>query len=238
MKIRKAVLIIHGFAGGTYDEEAIAYYLELKGFDVYSFTLPGHDRSYFNKITKEDWIKSSKKHIEMLINNGYTTIYLIGHSMGGILVSYLAANYKEVKKLVLAAPAFKYLTFDEEKFRPITVIKNSPKIFKDYDKEEIISRLLHFPSSVVKEFMNLVEMSQDLPEKINIPTLIIQGTNDDIVPLKSAEFVYDNLNTKKKYLMLVEGLNHDVFKGKNEKLINTTIEKFLKFGVYKNEKNK
>ena len=54
MLLKKAVLIIHGFAGGTYDEEYLANYLELKGFDVYTFTLPGHDRMLFNKITKED----------------------------------------------------------------------------------------------------------------------------------------------------------------------------------------
>ena len=101
MLLKKAVLIIHGFAGGTYDEEYLANYLELKGFDVYTFTLPGHDRMLFNKITKEDWIESARIHLEMLINNKYKQIYVIGHSMGGILASYLAANYKEVKKIVL-----------------------------------------------------------------------------------------------------------------------------------------
>ena len=41
---RKAILIIHGFAGGTYDQEYLANFLELdRGFDVYTFTLPGHN---------------------------------------------------------------------------------------------------------------------------------------------------------------------------------------------------
>ena len=74
MLLKKAVLIIHGFAGGTYDEEYLANYLELKGFDVYTFTLPGHDRMLFNKITKEDWIESARIHLEMLINNKYKQI--------------------------------------------------------------------------------------------------------------------------------------------------------------------
>ena len=43
-RFRKAVLIIHGFAGGTYDQEFLANFLELNsGLDVYTFTLPGHD---------------------------------------------------------------------------------------------------------------------------------------------------------------------------------------------------
>lgn len=237
MRLKKAVLIIHGFAGGTYDEESIAHYLELKGFDVYSFTLPGHEKMLFNKITKEDWINSAKEHIEMLIKNRYMYICVIGHSMGGVIASYLAAHYSEVKKLVLAAPAFKYLTFEEENFKFLTALKNSPKLFKDYKKEEIISRLLQFPTSVIKEFMNLVDESQDLPSKITCPTLIIQGTKDIIVPVKSAEYVFDNLNTRNKYLMLVEGVTHEIFKSPKTDKINESIERFLKFGIYDDEKN-
>ena len=32
MLFRKAILIIHGFAGGTYDQEDLASYLELNNF--------------------------------------------------------------------------------------------------------------------------------------------------------------------------------------------------------------
>ena len=51
MKLRKAVLIIHGFAGGTYDEERLAFYLTMHNYDVFTFTLPGHDKIFFNKVT-------------------------------------------------------------------------------------------------------------------------------------------------------------------------------------------
>ena len=41
---RKAILIIHGFAGGTYDQEILNHELELKwNYDVFTFTLPGHE---------------------------------------------------------------------------------------------------------------------------------------------------------------------------------------------------
>ena len=97
--------------------------------------------------------------------------------MGGVLASYLAANYSEVKKLVLAAPAFKYLTFGNENFEVWNALKNSPKLLKDYNKNDLISRMVQFPTSVVKEFMNLVKISQDIPSDITCQTLILQGTN-------------------------------------------------------------
>jgi esterase/lipase len=238
MKLRKAVLVIHGFAGGTYDEEPISNYLQLNGYDVFQFTLPGHEKMMFNKITKEDWINSCKEHLDMLIYNKYNYICVLGHSMGGVLASILASEYKEVKKLVLVAPAFKYLTFEEENFKFLNAIKNSSKLFEDYKADEIISRLLQFPVSVIKEFTNLIKDYYDVPSKINTPTLIIQGKSDDVVPIKSAEYVYKNLKSKKKYLMLVDEVTHDVFKGKHVNDVCFAINKFLRYGTYNYDKNR
>ena len=57
----KAILIIHGFAGGVYDEEYLANYLEVKkDFDVFSFTLPGHDVKDTRSATEEKWMEESE----------------------------------------------------------------------------------------------------------------------------------------------------------------------------------
>ena len=225
--MKKAVLIIHGFAGGTYDQEYLANYLELNNFDVYSFTLPGHERAIFNHVTREDWINSCKVHLEMLINAGYRKIYLVGHSMGGVLATYLAANYKEVKKLVLAAPAFKYMTFDRDEFKLTYALKNSPKLFKYYSKEDIISRAIQFPTSVIKEFMKLAEESQNLPNKVNCPVLIIHGTEDQIVPLKSSEHILNEFLNNDKKLLVLDGVTHDIFRSKEKERASIEVKNFL-----------
>lgn len=227
-----AVLIIHGFAGGTYDEEAIFDYLALEGYHTFNFTLPGHEKMLFNKITRNDWINSCKEHLEMLINNGYKNIYVLGHSMGGVLACILASEYKEVTKLVLAAPAFKYLTFEEENFKFLTALKNSPKLFEDYKKQEVVSRVLQFPVSVIKEFMALIEENYNTPKTINIPTLIIQGKHDIIVPIKSAEYVYDSINTEKKKLVLLENVTHDIFRSQKVNETCVLIDNFFKEDKY------
>ena len=92
MLFRKAILIIHGFAGGTYDEEDLANYLELnRNFDVFQFTLPGHNRN-LSKAKYKDWIDYSESKVKWLIDNGYDSIYLIGHSMGGVIATYIASK--------------------------------------------------------------------------------------------------------------------------------------------------
>ena len=77
MYFRKAILIIHGFAGGTYDIEELANTLEYQhNFDVYTFTLPGHDKYTLTGVNKDMWIKSAEDHIQKLINEGYKKIFI------------------------------------------------------------------------------------------------------------------------------------------------------------------
>ena len=144
MIVRKAVLIIHGFAGGVYDEEILQYYLNSKWqLDVYNFTLPGHERNLVRDISYQEWITSSEKHVEMLIKKGYHSIYVVGHSLGGVLATYVALKYKEVKKVVLVAPAFQYLDDHHSlKDKMDTLIKNGLSIVKTYQSLQKLWRRL------------------------------------------------------------------------------------------------
>ena len=152
--LKKAVLIIHGFAGGTFDEEPLANHLELNyDFDVFTFTLPGHESVNRIKNKYNDWIEASEKQIEFLIEHDYKTIYVIGHSMGGVIATYLATKYQQIKKLVLVAPAFKYFYDKDDKL--LNVIKTGKLLLKDYGYETIAGRIVKASLSSVKEFMIL-----------------------------------------------------------------------------------
>lgn len=222
-----AILIIHGFAGGIYDHEDLSTHLELVDrFDVFSFTLPGHDKYVVKKVTKEDWINAAEEHIATLINHGYKEIYLIGHSMGGVISCYLATKYKEVKKLVLASPAFECMASKNGKLDIIGSLKQTPHVIKRFEGfGELISRLIKFPISTVKEFQKLITSYQDLPTKLQIPVLIIHGTKDDMVPYKSSLNVFKKIPHKNKKIVIVENLNHNVFRNiEQRKIISTTTE--------------
>ena len=93
MLFKKAVLIIHGIAGGTYDQEYLAHRLELiNNYDVYTFTLAGHDGLFTDNMKEKDWIESAEQMIKFLIKNKYKKIYVIGHSMGGLISRYYIEN--------------------------------------------------------------------------------------------------------------------------------------------------
>lgn len=226
---RKAVLIIHGFAGGTYDEEQLANYLELnREFDVFQFTLPGHDKN-LSKVEHQEWITESANKIEWLIKNGYNRIYLIGHSMGGVIATYLACRYKQVKKLVLAAPAFHYLNVIKDDLNVGESLKAAPKIIKDYGSDEIIARILKLNLSVLKEFMDLVKEYYDYPKELTCKLLILQGKSDNLVPVSSSEYVYESAKSKDKKLVLLDDVTHDIFRTEKKDEIFKLVERFLKY---------
>lgn len=227
MLFRKAILIIHGFGGGTYDEEYLSNHLELiRNYDVFTFTLAGHDGLFKSNMTEEEWIKSTENMIEFLIKNNYKTIYVIGHSMGGVLAARLASKYKEVKKLVLLAAAFRYLEFKEDNVDIVKSLKKTKELVKDY-KEEFISRLIKMPPNAIKEFMSTVKNNEHVLKDINIPTFIIQGTADSLVPIETADYIYNKIPSTKKEVLILNEVNHDIFKSNKKEEVADEIIKFL-----------
>lgn len=235
---RKAILMIHGFVGGSYDFNNFHNELEIyRKFDVFTYTLPAHDKIIVKDVKYTEWIDESKRQIEYLINNGYKEIYLIGHSMGGVIAAHLASIYPQVKKLVLAAPAFRYFYFKDGKvdikgFNE--TVKNIPEIFKGENTEQVISRILKTPIPTVIEFTKLVNHCQNCVNNINCPTLTIHGIDDVIVPAEGTEHVYNSVKSKTNILINIKNLNHDCFKGNKSKEVKSIIKEFL----IKRKKNK
>jgi len=229
MKFRKAILLVHGFAGGNYDYGDLGNDLQLyRDFDVFTFTLPGHDKAIIHNVTNDDWIKAAENQIERIIDNGYRKIYVIGHSMGGVIASYLASKYREVKKLILAAPAFRYFSFKEDKLDVIESLKIVPKIFKNHGTEEVLSRVFKVPAATIKEFMDLVEEHTEDVKRIIVPTLIIYGCDDEIVPIDSVNYVYDNIGSNSVTLVEFENLTHRLFINDRYKEVKKLVINFLR----------
>lgn len=209
----KAVLIIHGFVGSLYDNEYLMNYLEFDSkLKVFAKTLPGH---YMNDTyQKEDytkWINFIDKWIEEVIYYGYKKIYIIGYSMGGILASYAASKYREVKKIVFINVPFKYLNLKENK---VDIIEN--KDYKNY--LEVLTKVLHTTIPFFLEFTKLVKEYHDCIKKINCSTLILQSSDDQIISLDNGEYAYNNINSIDKYLTIIEKEKHEIFFGDSSNL--------------------
>ena len=229
---RKAILLIHGFVGGIYDFGSLGNELEVyKNFDVYSFTLPGHEKNVVKDVKYQQWIKSAEEQINFLIEHKYKEIYVIGHSMGGVIAAHLASTYPQVKRLVLAAPAFRYFYFKDGKINIKgfnETIKSMPSLLKEEGREKVIERIAKTPITTMLEFTKLVDKYQNCLEKITCPTLIIHGLSDSVVPKEGTDLVHEKIKSKTNILINIKDVTHDCFIGKKKKEVINEIITFLR----------
>ncbi len=230
MIFRKAILLIHGFAGNSYDYGELYNELQyVSSFDVFTFVLPGHDKTFIASVTYNDWISAAEKRMEKLISVGYKNIYVVGHSMGGVIACHIANKYnKYVKKVVLAAPAFRYMYFKNGKIDVLTSLKKSPEIFGGLDMHTVVSRIFKVPITTAMQFTKLTDKYHDCPKNITVPILIIHGTNDKIVPIESCQYVHNSVKSRVNILLNIKGVNHDCFTGNRKEDVYTSVITFLK----------
>ncbi len=238
---RKAILFVHGFVGGVYDYNNYPNELEIyRDFDVYTFTLPGHDKLIVKGVHYEEWVNAAEDQIDFLIKHGYKTIYVIGHSMGGVIAAHLANKYNEVKKLVLVAPAFRYLDFKDGKVN-LRGINNSfkdiPEMFKNMGTEIVFERFQKTPIPTLIEFTKLVSTYEHDIESITCPTLTIRGLSDKVVPMEAVDLVYNNLQSRTNILVNIKDVTHDCFRKKRNDEVKQLITDFLRKRV-SNKKEK
>ena len=229
---KKAILMIHGFVGGIYDYNNFQNELQLnRQFDVFVFTLPGHEKTTVKDVKYEDWINEAKRQIEILINHKYKKIYVIGHSMGGVIATYLASAYPQVKKLVLVAPAFRYFYFTDGKVNIKgfnETIKGMPELFKNMGTEKVLERIQKTPIPTMIEFTKVVSNHEHDVEKVTCPVLTIHGLEDKVVPIEGTDFVYNNVKSKSNTLINMKSLTHDCFNRDRKDEVKKIITDFLK----------
>lgn len=228
--MRKAVLVIHGFCGGLWENEYLVNNLQkYSNLDVYAYTLPGHEKDFLTNIKYQEWVSSVENNLIELLKR-YRRVILIGHSMGGVIASYLATKYK-INKLVLIAPAFEYLNFDKniEDLKNIKMLKNEKSNYAIY--KDFATKLIRYSPLVLNEFRKLVKEYKPCVKNITTKTLIIHGDIDELVKVDASIYAFNNINTNKKYLKIIKGVRHRVFYSDKKDMICELIYKFIRGGL-------
>ncbi|GGB55595.1 alpha/beta fold hydrolase [Virgibacillus dakarensis] len=222
-------LIIHGYTGGPYEVDPLASFLtENTNWHITVPTLPGHGKKLTLKdISHKRWIQAAENTLEQMLEK-YDEIYLIGFSMGGMIASYLAAKYN-VTKLVLLAPAGKYLSFTQI-CRDIGGVVadglrgtlNKNKLYLHYKR-----KLGAVPFKANLEFLKLVKYTKPYLKKVDTPVLIAQGQQDGMVPYKTAYYLEKEITSKQKEIVFFERSRHLICLGNDKDTLNSMVYSFL-----------
>lgn len=223
-------LCIHGFTGAPYEVDPLVHHLrQTTNWFIKAPTLPGHgEQLQLKGVTYTDWIGCAEKELQELLRT-CEHVYLVGFSMGGLIASYLATKYSIKKLVLLSAAAYyvnpKQLLLDVRKM--ITdgingkIAKN--ELFLRYKK-----KISDTPIQATLEFKALVSSVRPKLKEVVVPTLIIQGECDGIVPAKSAHYLYNTIGSTTKKLCFLPSSKHHVCHGDDQERLFKEIDLFLK----------
>lgn len=197
------------------------------GYPVYAPLLPGHGTSpeALSQVSAQQLLEASRESLKKLSN--CSKCVLIGLSMGG-LISGLLAEQEEVDGLVLMGTPV-YMVDRKIYFSPIL------KYFKPFIKKN--ERYNDYPlASTSYDWIPTHGVTQMLKLKcdfiaslnsIYVPTLILQGMQDERVKKESADYIYQGLAADDKSQLMLENSKHIITLDKERHRVFKAVEDFL-----------
>lgn len=215
---------------------------------VYSFDARGHGKSEGKKgylKTIFEMVEDLKVVIDLAKKeNEKLPIFLIGHSLGGLIASIFATKYQnKINGLITLAAVLRenmnvleHFPFDKdpEIYLPLK------DVFKVKDKTKLNPEDLPKMSPLVLDKLSIsiikcvyegIDYLKKECKKLDIPIFVINGSEDNFVSVKDAIEFYMETEAKDKSLSIYSGFGHIAINEENGNLIMNHIIEWILFRV-------
>lgn len=217
----KNIVLVHGWGAGISKLKLLETELKKYGWNTFLIKLPGFDLAPpKNAWQLDDYVNFIL--VQAKNNFGNSKFYIFGHSFGGrvAIKTSLSAKFRKSLHGIILCSAGGISRGNVIKRTVFYIVAKVGKIFlitpktanafkniiyklvreHDYEKTEGVMR---------KTFQNIVEEElKDELGKVDIPTLILWGSNDAVTPLKDAYFIKKNLQNSE--LKVYQGKTHNL----------------------------
>jgi alpha-beta hydrolase superfamily lysophospholipase len=192
------ILFFHGNGEVASDYESIGSIYNQIGVNLFVVDYRGYGRSG-GKPTLTNMIKDAHPVFEgfkrVLKENGFSgNLFLMGRSLGSASAVELAPHYQSQLGGLIIESGF-------------------ANIFN-------LFAYLGFPLQALGVAVPKIPSSLGLIRKISLPTLVIHGEYDQIVPVEEGKALYETIAAKDKRLLIIPGVDHNtIFMGGTEKYL-------------------
>jgi pimeloyl-ACP methyl ester carboxylesterase len=228
---KETVLFIHGAGGGQFTWSCQKGFFE-KHFHPLIIELPGHGESGGKG---EDEIGKYAGHVYSFLKAlGLQKIFLVGHSMGGAIVQSMALTYPEMIKgivLVGTGARLKVLpmilegiqTNFQETVPRIVQLSYSRQTSLGLIERGVNDMMRCQPEILYGDFMacHRFDVIHEV-EKIDLPTLVLCGEEDELTPVKYSQFLHRQI--KGSRLEIISNAGHMVMMEAPEAFNNNVLE--------------
>jgi len=240
----KAILLVaHGLAEHSGRYMNLVNLLVPSGYAVYGIDHMGHGKSDGKRVFVErfqDYTTPLKTYFDMIRAwQPKRPIFLIGHSMGGLIGSaYLLKHQEDLAGAVLSAPSIKV----PDNISPITIligkmlsiimpraglikldpdgVSRDPAVVEAYVNDPLVytgKATARLGAEIIKTMQEVTKQAA----QITLPILIAQGSADRLVDPAGAQLLYDSISSTDKTIKMYSGLYHEIFnEPEHEQVLN------------------
>jgi len=247
------LLVVHGIAEHSGRYMNLVNYFVPKGYAVYSFDLRGHGKS----DGKRSYIERFSYYIDDLqtffnlvrTENPNTKIFMVGHSMGStISVDYALEHQSELQGLIISGTTLKLGSSISKaailmaKILSVLMpkmgvsaldpggISRDPVVVAAYVNDPL-NYMGKLSARFGVELLKTMEMLQSGLSEINLPILIMQGSQDRISDPASSKLLFDGVSSKDKTMKIYEGFYHEIFNDPERQQVFSDMEAWIKTRV-------
>jgi uncharacterized protein len=193
------IILAHGFSTNKNSTSIVALSenLNRKEIATFRFDFYGHGESEgkFEDITVSEGVDDILSAVKFLKAQGYSKIGLMGSSFGGICSILAASKSKDIFVLALKSPV--------SNFVEVQKLGLSEKEILDWKND---GTRIYCPKRKLNLDYTFYEDIQKLDvylhaKKIEIPTIIVHGDKDEIVPIQQSYELVKSIETSKLFII-------------------------------------
>ncbi|MTJ52699.1 esterase [Anabaena sp. UHCC 0253] len=167
---------LHGFASSPQSSKAQDISDRFSQLQI-SMQIPDLNAGDFSHLT----ITRQLNQVAAEFSQNSQPVTLIGSSLGGLTSAHLAQQHLQVQRLILLAPAFGFLGHWLPKFGAIGLNlwqRTKYMMVYHYGQQQLLPLSYNFVTDAKKYQENLLQRP--------IPTLILHGKHDEVIPIQSS----------------------------------------------------
>lgn len=227
------VMLIHGLGEHCQRYEALGSYLSKAGYALCSMDLPshGHSEGQRGHVDNFNVFQQAALGLYQHIKTAYpdTPVFLLGHSMGGLIATRLLLDHQNKFQGALLSgaaiqspqepPAWQVLVMKAiAKLFPkspmlqldASAVSRDPKVVEKYMADPLVSKD-KLSAQFLVAMTNTMEQCKSEAAKISLPILIMHGSADVMTAPEGSELLHDSISSTDKQLTIYDGLYHEIF---------------------------
>jgi carboxylesterase len=211
------VLLIHGLNGNPSDLAELATFLQEQGLITTTMHLPGHGEHGCERepVSWQEWATAARAEVTRL-KERCSFVFVLGHSLGGTLALYVAAQEEVAGVVAICSPLLQDLWLCPVVSLLTYLMPMVPTLHADVCDPQARRRCGELyrwaPTKTMESALQLCRHVRAALPQVTAPALLLSALQDHVVPVSDALAIYYLLGSRTKHLVIFSRSAHVLFK--------------------------